>query len=282
MSENIARIISEISIEAGGRLMRHTPQLYRKYGSTPPVRIEPWASGVLIEVDKIFFLVTAAHVLREGNGDINPEDIGIMTGNQFNILNGSIKIAHPSLHVNNDKVDLAIWRIEDGRVIDELKTKYDFLSTNQLGIDHSPVEFSKYLVVGFPITRTKLKTQTSKIIANPFIFLTKKSKQSIYDKLEFESHSNLILNYRKRKIKDSNGNVIQGPDPYGISGWGLWYLPELKMGVTPILVGIMTEWRSSLAAIVATRIHIVTEVLRTEFGLPLQKSAITKVNLYPN
>jgi hypothetical protein len=279
------KLFSDISVAAARMILSSTPQLFRKYGSSEPFHIEPLATGILIKVNSVHFLITAAHVLQYKGEDINPEDIGIITGgNEFNILNGHIKFTRLSLHENNNNIDLAIWKIDDERVVKEIESKFTFLSPERIDITHTPVQESKYLIVGFPITRSKKKPNTLKIKVDPFIFLTKQSKKNIYSKLILQQHSNLIVDYRKRRIRNFNGSTGQGPDPYGLSGCGLWYLPEMKIGddnrVESKLVGIMTEWHNTQNALVATRIHIVTEIIRKEFGLTLPVSEITQINLH--
>jgi hypothetical protein len=278
-----SQAIGKITVEAGREILQFTPQLYRKFGSTEPVKVSPWASSILLRVDDIHFLVTAGHVLLDGKEPLNPEDVGIMIGNVYHILNGNVKYTDTNLDIANSKVDLTIWKLEDPRVISDIQAKYKFLEPGMIEIDHTLSKKPNYLIVGFPITRTKLKPDTHTIKVDPFIFLTNEAKNSLYPKLVFENHSNIILNYRKRKIRNFNGTIGQGPDPYGISGCGLWYLPELKIGTdgnVPFkLVGIMTEWHNNDNAIIATRIHIVTEVIRREFGLQLPKSRITQINL---
>ena len=271
-------------MEAAKEILQYTPQLYRKNGSTEPVNIEPWASGIFLKVDGIHFLLTAGHVLSENGNDINPEDVGIMIGNIYHILNGHVKYTDTNVDSTNSKIDLTIWKLEDERVVNDLLMKYKFLEPDAIDIDHLPTIKPNYLIVGFPITRTKLKPSTHSIKVDPFMFLTKQMKGNVYTKLAFETHSNIILEYRKRKIRNFNGTAGQGPDPYGLSGCGLWHLPELKIdldGKVPHkLVGIMTEWHSAHNAVVATRIHIVTEVIRKEFGLSLPKSNITEIKLH--
>lgn len=284
MDRKVIEMVGKISITAGQEILKYTPQLYHRLSLTEPIKIEPWASGVFLKIDGNHFLVSAGHVLMEGSNAINPENVGIMIGKQYHILNGNVKYTDTSLHEANSKIDLTIWKLEDERVIQDLSQKYLFLEPTSIDIDHKPSNSPNYLIVGFPITRTKIKAQTQSIKVDPFIFLTNQKNDKLYSKLQFERHSNLILDYRKRKIRSHNGSLVQGPDPHGLSGCGLWHIPELMInssgGVFSKLVGIMTEWHSNHNAVVATRIHIVTEVIRREFGLTIPKSKITEINLH--
>ena len=272
----------ELVDEAAREILNYTPQLFRKYDNSQPIRPEPWASAVLLKVDNICFLITAGHVLQENGNDINPEDIGVMIGDTFYILNGELKFVNPTVNKTNDRIDLAVWRLNND-VATELEKRYKFLEPSQIDIDHNVSKEPRYLLVGFPVSRSKIKPATSTIRVAPFIFLTEESEKNYYKTLDFEEHSNIILDYRKAKIKSFDTKLaVQGPDTYGVSGSGLWYLPSLIVAegqAVPFkLTGIMIEWRSDKSAVVATRIHIATEIIRKYFGLNLPQSKITKVN----
>lgn len=281
-SSNNELRIAELSIEAAREILKYTPQLYRKLGSSEPIQVEPWATGILLEIDCVNFLITAAHVLEENKQPINPEDIGIMVGNTFHILNGFIKYSGTGLHKQNIKIDLTVWRLDDQGIVNDIKQKYDFLSFNHIEIDHTTSNQFDYLIVGFPVTKSKLKNKTKTIRAQPFIFLTNNADEKKLESLGFESHSNVIVNYRKRKIKNGVGKIVQGPDPYGLSGCGLWYFPNKTstiVGGTTRLVAIMTEWDQNSSTLIGTRIHIVTEIIRKEYGLNIAPSQRTRINL---
>jgi hypothetical protein len=60
-----------------------------------------------------------------------------------------------------------------------------------------------------------------------------------------------------------------GPEPIGVSGGGLWYLPsffvERGKNVPLILIGIMIEHHGSFNILAASRISLITEILRDHF-----------------
>jgi hypothetical protein len=66
-------IIGELCVDAARDFLKYTPQLYRKRGAEPPVHADPYATGVLLIIDNIRFIVTAAHVLEENGEPINAE-----------------------------------------------------------------------------------------------------------------------------------------------------------------------------------------------------------------
>lgn len=74
-------------------ILKYTPQLYTKLNDEiDNIKPEAEASGVLIEVKKLKFLITAGHFVESKI----PKDIGIIIDNTFYILNGIVKYVNPS------------------------------------------------------------------------------------------------------------------------------------------------------------------------------------------
>ena len=261
----------ELVDQAAKEILNYSPQLYRKYNNVQPIKPEPWASAILLKINTTKFLLTAGHVLLENDNEINPEDIGVMIEKTFFILNGDLKYLKPSDSKINNNLDYAVWRL-DNDVAEDLGEKYKFLELSDVEVDHIVTSEPKYLIVGFPVTQSKLNPITEKIKVDPFIFLTNEAKKNLYKRLDLEEDLNILLNYRKAKIKSFDTKLAgQGPDTYGVSGSGLWYLPSLvikKGEYVPFrLVGIMIEWRRNQSVLIATRIHRVIEIIKRKFKL---------------
>jgi len=275
--EHIKEIVHDLSKE----ILNYTPQLYRKFDNKQPIRPKPIATSVLIKSEDKRFLVTAGHVLRENNADIDPEDIGVMVDDEFIILNGKLNFVNPDASNSNDQTDLAVFEL-NFYVADHIEKKYFFLPTSTIDINHNLSDDYKYLIVGYPTTKTILKIKASIYEVNPFIFLTKISKEGKYRQLGFNSYSNIVLDYIKSKIKSFGSDlVLTGPDTYGVSGSGLWYIDSFikpNEAYKAKLVGIMIEWRKRESVVIGTRIHLLTEILRQICGLNLTKSEIANVN----
>lgn len=251
--------LDDLVKRATDKILKYTPQLFIHLNAGKP---EPFATGVLLQVDDHYFLITAAHVID----GLDPKTVGIMINNTFYILNGTVHYTQLSSSKQNASIDLAIWLLSS-EVVAELKQKYSFLQLSEVSAEHVIIDKPQYLVVGFPVTRTKLNLRKAKLAVQPFIFLTNQAEPKLYSKLRFTEQSHILLAYRKAKIKNfESGLVVQGPDPHGVSGSGLWFLPEVivepEKDVPIELVGIMTEFHSQLNVLVSTRIHLVLEILR--------------------
>ena len=164
-------VIAALSVDAARNILNYTPQLYRRYGSTEPVLVDPLATGVLFKMNNVRFLISAAHVIEENKELGEPNKIGIMIKNVFYNLNGFIKYSASGQHANNERIDLLIWRIDDAEVIADLDARYQFLTPSDLDINYQPFQGANYLIVGFPVSKTKKKID-KKIKAESFIFLT--------------------------------------------------------------------------------------------------------------
>jgi hypothetical protein len=68
--------------------------------------------------------------------------------------------------------------------------------------------------------------------------------------------------------------------PEGVSSYGVWHISQFYIpnGKIPEfkLIGQVIEQNKEKTILISTRIHLVTEVLRTDFGLDIPKSTITK------
>ncbi len=123
-----------------------------------------------------------------------------------------------------------------------------------------------------------------KIIGFPLVFLTNIAGENNYRRLGYENHSTLLLNYRQKKVRNFNsGTIQQNVSPEGISGCGVWYIPKFLSDKEDLpefrLVGQIIEQNKEKTILIATRIHMVTEVIRRDFGINLPQSLITKLNL---
>ena len=257
-------------------ILRYTPQLYTKpSNATENIEPEAEASGVLIEVKNQKFLITAGHFLASKD----PLDIGIMIENTFYILNGMVKYVNPDESEVADKIDIAVWKLDEN-VASELSKKYSFLPYSEIEYNHTVSSKPQYLIVGFPWRNTTKEYAQKKLIVDPFVFLTKASDKRFYKSLKFEEHSNILLDYRQKKVKNFKTGMVQAnKSPEGVSGCGVWFLPTLLINGTPKpkLVGQIIEQDKSKTILISTRIHLAMEILRTKFEIDIPASNLTRL-----
>jgi len=239
----------------------------------------PEGSGVFLKIGNEKFLLTAAHVIENQENDIY---VGIDKHNLVK-LGGELTINSISGSRKKDKLDLAIMKLST-ETINKLGDVYEFLDESEIGINHNFKDLPMYQSVGFPATMSKYNRHKDEIKSNPFIYTTMPAESEVYQKLNCETYCNIIVKYDKGKIINYKTKKQQtGPDPFGISGSGLWYIPsQLEVPgkkLDKLLVAIMTEWPvQNRRYWIGTRIDIYTEIIWRKYGLELPQSKIVKVN----
>jgi hypothetical protein len=262
---------------AAKEILNYTPQIYlREPGRTDGKNISPFASSVLISVQEQFFLLGAGHVFEENH----IEDLGILIGNRFNILQGLISYVNPFQNDIANKIDVAILKLPLD-LVKIIRQKYEFLSYQKIGIDHELIfEEIRYLVVGFPWRKSRPNPVKKTIKPKPLVFISNIAGDEGYKALNLEKHNNIILNYKQKNVIEAkSGHSKLGPNPEGISGCGIWLIDVYPPSPKPNykLVSIVTDKDKNKKYIQSTRIDIVNEILIKDFKLNLNHSKIVTI-----
>ncbi len=237
---------------------RHSIQFF--YNTNPrdsENKPKPLGSGILLQHGGNYYIATAAHVVE----DIDKQHIGVYTRTKDFFELGTICKCANADDPQRSILDIAIWYIEPEIVIDiaPLDWWYD---VNDCLLNHKETQKSQYYIYGFPAKKIKINKDTKAIVQYPFKFFTRGYSASKHVKrVQFNPKYNLLLEFHKKKIIDVRTQKRQmAPDPYGISGCGLWFLIGLKFR----LVGIMTEWLTptyKIPAFMATKIDYVIDAI---------------------
>jgi hypothetical protein len=267
---------SEIQFEAS----KDAYQLSCHYLKLKEGNPHPHASGVFIKIGEEKFLLTAAHVIEK-----QEEDIFIGIGEHELLRLGGDLIWNKAPETRDkDRIDIAVHKLCPATV-EKIGNKYKFLDINELGINHKFALSAMYQSVGFPASLSKFNRVKNSTKSKPFIFNTRPAPKEIYTLLKCDNFLNVIVEYDKRRIIDyKTGQQQIGPDPYGISGSGLWYIPfqQKKEGdkLDKKLVAIMTEWPiENRKYWIGTRIDVFTELIRNKYRLKIEQSKIVKLNI---
>lgn len=273
--------IDEITDAVGKKVLRHTAQIYRfvektKRSSSP---YEAIGSAVLIKLNDRFFLVTAGHIINENNIG----KIGFFEINTFHILYGNFIYTNPDFDKESKYTDLAICEL-DIESKEFLTKHFDFIDGTKLNFDYQPKNDKNFLIVGFPWRKTKFNFVKQKIKVIPFKFLTNiyKSKQ-ISKEIESYRDQIYLLSYPQRQIIEiKSGQKKRAVTPDGLSGCGIWHIPDIYVenlnNIVVNLAGIVTRQDEfKKLYIVATKIHIVSELLRLYFDIYLKPSMISRI-----
>lgn len=268
---SIMEYYNELSDVAAKKILNNTVQIFKRTSISEPIELEPYASGVLIFIFDRFFMITASHVL----GTENLENLGILIDSTFTILNGKVVFSKSSKEDDSDQADIAVWELAK-EVVVVLQSKFTFLDIKHIDINHTTLTDSPYLLIGFPVNRTKIIKTLKKVKSHPFIFTTKASNKE-YTQLNCNKNINIVLDYEKEKILGvKTKGVHSGPDPYGISGSGIWCFPKLiyedVTKVEPNLIGISHTWVKGQNVIIGSKMNIINELIIEKFNIEIPHS----------
>jgi hypothetical protein len=268
----------EIQLEANKNAYECTCHYLKLKDGEP----HPHATGIFTNIQNNYFLITAAHVIENQQTEIY---VGY-DKHKVTRLGGELTINQMTTNEKrvDDKIDIAILKLDD-ESIGYVKQRYKFLDYSELGINHKTKILPYYSAIGFPASQNKFNKYKNQLNSKPFIFTTMPADDKIYTELNCKKFLNLIVHYDKKKVIEYSTNKTQtGPDPYGISGGGLWYVPTqlVQEGdkVQKKLVGVLTEWPiKNNKYWISTRIDVFTEIIRQKYNLKIDQSKLVKVNL---
>lgn len=226
------------------QILKYTPQLYYIEKNYPDKTPKPLGSSVLYASETNNYLITAKHVFNNEN----EWSVGILIKNIFYALEG-IKY-----QTTDNNLDIAVFHLTE-RLTETLLESYSFLNSDQIDENHYYTKLlPRYLEVGFPLTKSKLKKHDKTIRVNPFILVSDIIKQS---------NEYIYVNIPKTR-KSFNDNIPTRTIPIltGLSGSGLWYVSNFYR-LNFKLVGIMIEWDDKNKKYTkGTKINFVTGMIK--------------------
>jgi hypothetical protein len=219
------------------KLFYHTVQLLEKGGA---YGYKPFGSGVLVEINSKYLVFTASHVTAV-TSEIN---LYINTPKGFLIVRGGSR----ETDLEKDKHTDVAYIILDEEVGKLLAESYTFLPISKIRGDHSLLRILQYVVAGYPVKN--IKTEGKTVYAGMSFYLLQGSKDEAYAFHKKEKEKNYLLDFAGKGINLNNqGKEKVDPEPYGLSGCGLWQiLPSFIHGKWEFdykLIGIMTEFKKS-------------------------------------
>jgi hypothetical protein len=224
------------------------------------------ASGVLIKNSGHVFLNTAAHVLRAFS---NREIVIPVRNGQLISLVGD---GH-----GNEAFDAGILDIKNS----DLAPLLDIALPAGVTFAQNELLLDRLVIYGFPARNFH---RNGKIVgAHPGIFALRGKEASAYSGMNKTLNDFIIMNWPK-KIYGPTA-VVRSPSLAGMSGCGVWYVPQQTSkqlsihapGPMPRLIGIVIEQRRRHAAVVATNIRHHIELKYRHFPEILEAARSTYV-----
>jgi len=262
------------------RVIRFTPQIYRIRNIVKKTasQFEAIGSSILLRIRDRNFLITAGHIIK----DNKIGKIGFLEDGFFHILNGRFIYTDPDMDKLSKYTDIAICElnIESKNFLTQ---HFNFIDGSEVNFDYIPKNAENFLLVGFPWRKTQFNYVKQKMKVTQFKFLTDIFDDDLKGDLKKFQDQNLILAYTQREIINSKtGFLKKSVNPEGMSGCGVWHLPNIfvedESKTVANLAGIIIRQdKHTCRYIIATRIHIISEMLRVYFKLDLKPSFITRL-----
>lgn len=221
-------------------------------------------SGVLLRVGESEFVATAAHVM-----DIARHQLHI--GSETRIVHVKSEFSNTTSQDGNrdsDRFDLALIPLQKDEVAQMEGAR--FLSLDELepseAPDHRPILGSKYFLLGFPATRQR-RTVHDTVHVDPLLFSARAMESAQYVERGWSEQQHLMIEYDKKQCWTVDGQIT-APDPYGVSGGGLfrvrgWFGEEPE---TETLVALPIRYTGKTGkSIVATRVNVLLDGLAQRY-----------------
>lgn len=253
----------------GRRLLRVLCPIYSESVHRP----EPVGTAILVRVDDLVFLTTAAHVI---------EDVG-RGARYFGAAEQLIPL--PAFTIRNplppngtrdqDRIDLGSWVLDPATAsilssADTLRlSDLDWMEPEQVSRD------ARYFLNGYPESRQPRKLLNDEFEARPFSFITEEMSDEEYGAAGRRREEHLLVAFEKEGVF-YRGKQKTGPDLQGVSGGAIWRLSG-SPGVDtarPVLSAIVIRWRQrDPKCVVGTRASVWARHTAAEFPEQFRREA---------
>ncbi len=243
----------------GNKALDSTCQLFYKSA--------PIGSGVLLEINKHKYLVSAAHVLE-------PQYVEWMTipnGEDLVEIEGKLVTTEipKSGERSDDKMDLGIVQLSED-CAKGIEKRFHFLNVTDIDADHSELPSHQYMFCGYPVETTEVKRMEMIIEPIPLKIRTRIINKKFTTVPTYIKGSKWILDFdRNQQFNIVKRKEEPTPSIVGISGAGLWSIyctPNMLVENTNMkLIGILTHHFWTDKVVCATNISVVLAIIKKEF-----------------
>ena len=179
----------------------------------------------------------------------------------------------------DDYLDLAIVKLNPNVVEKLLDNGNSFLKLSQTRILPELSKGNVLMIAGYPASKTKIDLKKMRLKFNPLILRTVPYLRKLKSKTFIDGFHHIAEFSIKSFRETSTGQKMRAPQPYGISGSGLWLYPsDTGENTTPLLIGILSEYHENNAIVISTKIDLFLDLLRQKFDTSLEHEGV-KVEL---
>lgn len=215
-----------------------------------------YASSVLVNVDGAAVLLTAAHAIHEITCTGSNVYLGART-----IMPLQTPFVRTSID-GRDELDIAATIIPE-----ELMRTEAMCALPQARFCLQPYSSPPHIrcIHGYPLTKNKTRkraNESTNVFTKYGLTYAGASNDIVDDYARYDKHDSkhLALRYQ-RQSRNETGELITPPHPRGISGGGLWSIPDSFNPQTLFLDGIAIEFHDK-SIVFATRMEYIVAFVR--------------------
>ena len=230
------------------KLEAYSPQLWLARNLKEPIRFEALGTAVLLKFGSSKFLVTAGHTFGDRKHDAGK--IGLAFGDHFYTLPTTSWFYDNKGTSTSSKLDLSVCKLDKDLIL-SIEKKYRFLDVSDIEQNHNLLLEKRYLLYGYPLGWSQSRGENLPPKPKYFSYLTTPTINNLGEHIH--------LKFKKEKFD---------PEPRGMSGSGLWYIPKFENSNIKFplkLIGIMISWEALHSRVTATRIDYVMQIIRQHF-----------------
>ena len=219
--------------------------------------VYPAGSGVFIEYQSEYYVISAAHVLAEFYNDTF-----VMLQDKELVLGGRLVFSEipESGNRDDDKIDIAILKLCETSISEMLKNLTP-VKIDSIELNHELDKYKTYFSVGFPQTRTGKVWNEDRIKSIGYTYQSEPDFDFEFSKHGFIESNVIPLKFDGEVRNASNPHPHLSPKMEGISGSGLWHLFNGE-GISLIGIAIQRINEPDNKVILFTKIDVVISMIK--------------------
>jgi hypothetical protein len=249
-------------------LSRYSIPLYRYDERRRPVQ---FGTGFFVQADGAHFLVSAAHVLRESQVR---EVFFYAAQKTLRRLRGRIRTTGGVEGVTADPLDVAVLRLSGSAIPPFPEVEKFSLNYSDLLAEYLPRSGKRYVVVGFPSTKSGIDPVARRAIVKAYAYDTHSVVvENAYEKHDVAPATHILLPFDRKRSMDADGRAVIFPKPQGMSGSPILVLyeddgPSVQSRPAFPVVGVAVRSPVGAKIIVGTDIRFVREMILEHLSEP--------------
>lgn len=241
--------------------LQFTPIISRK----KPPGVSPVGCGIYLRVNDDRYLISAGHLMNLTDWPNLTVPAG---GDKMVNLNGELMTTFEKPNSICD-YDFAVFKFSERQNKHFTNDPFTFCNPEKILVNHKVDPKGYYVISGYPVTGVKKVSGEAAYNLIPIKIISAPMPEKSYKKHHIDSEHFILIKYQRKIAPTNSTERVITKKATGISGSGLWYIPDwkdLKGGIPKFyLVGIMIEDHKERRFMKAIRIDFVTQVVKDRY-----------------